>query len=159
MDNTTNDYIDTKTVEKTTDLLKHLAIATGILAAFKIISQPDILTGAGQLTDYVISLAPICLFVAYQSKTSKHKGQFIRWTDSSVEYKSKERNGTVAISDLQTIDIKLDTIDLHLKDGLTHVINLEDYKDYSDRQRIKFNFEQLQQRLTAASGVISPADK
>jgi hypothetical protein len=153
MDTSTDDYIETKTVEKTTDLLKHLAIAMGILAAFQLLSRPEILTGVGSLTDYLITLAPIGLYISYRSKTAQHKGQFIRWTDNSVEYKSKDQNGVVAISELSKIDINLDTIDLHVKDGATHVINLEDYKEYTDRLRIKSNFEKLQQRLTRGNCV------
>lgn len=143
MDTNVIDHIESKRIEKNEKLFKYLALATAILAVFKIMLRPDILTGDGSKIDYVIALSPIFLYFYYQSKTSKHKGQFIKWTASAIEYKSKNIQNHIAIKDIQDIKINLDDIALLLKNGSTQVINIVDYTDFEDRKRIKTNFERL----------------
>lgn len=137
------DHIESKRIEKNTELFKYLAISMGILAVFKIISHPEILLGNGQLMDYIISLSPLLLFLHYHSVTSKHKGQFIRWTEDKIEYKSKELNDIIAVSEIQNIEIHLELIRIYLADNIVHIINIEDYTEFEDRKRIKNNFKRL----------------
>ena len=143
MDTNVIDYIESKRIEKNSKLFKYLTIATVFIAVFKIILRPDILAGEGSTIDYAISLSPILLYFLYQSKNSKHKGQFIKWTQNTIEYKSKDIENSVAIPDIQDIKINFDDITLLLKDGSTQTINIIDYTDFADRKRIKSNFEKL----------------
>ena len=143
MDNNIIDEIQTNRIEKNEKLFKYLAILTGVLAVLKIILRPEILSGDGSVIDYIISLSPIFFYFYYQSKTSKHKGQFIKWTKKSIEYKSKDVHNVITIDAVQAIKINLDSIDIQLKDGSTQTINIHDYTEYDDRLRIKSNFEKI----------------
>ena len=137
------DEIKTDRIEKFGKLFFYGAIATAILAVFKICLNPEILTGAGKFSDYVITLLPIYMYYNFRKKTSKHKGQFIKWTENYVEFKSKDNQSTVQYQDIQTVNIGLDNIAINLKDNSTHTINIEDYTNYDDRLRIKKNFETI----------------
>ncbi|MCE3228234.1 MAG: hypothetical protein K0S32_2785 [Bacteroidetes bacterium] len=143
------DEISIDRIEKSRKFLFYGAIVTAIIAVLKIFMNPEILTGGGKLADYLISLLPIYLYFSFRKKTSSRKGQFIKWTENSVVFKSRGSENQILLTDIHNIKITLDNIDLHLKDGSTKTINIEDYSDYDDRMRIKGNFEKLTTRLNS----------
>jgi hypothetical protein len=141
------DEIKSERIEKFEKFFLYCAIGTALLLAIKIYLNTAILTGEGEAIDYVLPLLPISSYYTFRKKTSKRKGQFIRWTEKTIDYKSDGTEDTIFLTDIQDIHISLDMIDLHLNDGTTHTINVQDYADYNDRIRIKDNFTKVLQGL------------
>jgi hypothetical protein len=137
------DEIKTDRIEKFDKFFFYGAIATAIIAILKIFLNPTILTGGGKLLDYIISLLPIYMFFNFRQKTANRKGQFIKWTEDSIQFKSKDTECKIFISEIKDIKIGLDKIDLHLENGSTQTINIDDFTNYNDRLRIKENFGKL----------------
>jgi hypothetical protein len=143
MDKIVIDEIKSDRVEKFEKLFRNLAVITTFLAMARLALRPEILTGNGSTIDYLISLSPILFYASYKSKASKNTGQFIKWTETSIKYKTKDTHGDIVISDIKSIEINLDIINIVLKDASNHSINIEDFTKYEDRVRIKGNFEKV----------------
>jgi hypothetical protein len=142
------DKIENKTVERKMKFLKWSAIIMLILSLLKIYMNPDIFNKVGSSFDFIIFLLPLYLFYEYRKNAKNWNGQFIEWNDNEIIYKTREEHTTILkYVQIQSIDIKLDEIILNTKEGEQRKIYIEDFEEYSDRVRIKKNFESLNNKL------------
>lgn len=138
------DKIENKTVERKMKFLKWCAIITLILALLRVYMVPSALSRVGSAFDFIIFLLPIYLFYEYRKNAKNWKGQFIEWNDNEIKYKTREEQTTILkYEQIQSVDIKLDEIIINIKEGEQRRIYIEDFEEYSDRVRIKKNFETL----------------
>lgn len=125
-----------------------LAILGITIVCIQIILYPEILNERSRLLDLIVFLFPIGFYLQYRRKAKTWGGQFIEWAPDYVEYKCRQnKSELVRLNTLINIDIKLDEVILTLTDGKEKTISLEDYTEYSDRIKIKENFECLKVRL------------
>lgn len=139
--------LEIKRFEKNIKFFKWGAIITLLLAIIRIVFDPSIFNGTAKLGDFMMSLVPIMLFTQYRKTAKRWGGQFIEWNEFQIIFKTREYDKTtVEIEDIESIDIKLDTIIVRTKQN-DYEINIEDYTAYEDRLQLKDNFERVRKSL------------
>lgn len=84
------------------------------------------------------------------SKSTKSKvGQFIQWNTSNLELQLEgdKEIRSVNYADVSGISIALDLITIKKNTGEEIVLNIEGFKAYEQRLRVKANFERLKKYL------------
>lgn len=149
------DRLENKRYEKNIKFFKWVAIGSFIAAIARILSEPNILTGAGKTFDYVITLYPIGLYFQYRKTAKNWNGQFFEWKQNELKFKSRKYDKTIiAYTSIKSIEIKLDFIYIETTEN-SFEINIEDYTEYEDRMRLKENFKKLKNKLHSINTINS----
>jgi len=128
--------------EKILRKLKNSSIGLGVifLLQFSIFGFP---TNIGGLIDRsILLIVPIFTIYSYK-RLSKRRNQYIEFKKDEIKFKTKtDPDKTVKIKDIEAVDIKVHEIHLKTND-LTYKVYLEDFKNYTDRIRIKELFKEI----------------
>lgn len=139
--------IEAKNIERLFKIIKYSGIALIALSLVKLVFIYNFtFEGIGQFLDFAIFLLFGILILSYNKKnTSTRKGQYIEWKESSIEYKLKTSTSivTVEYSNILHVEIKMDMINLTLKNNTVLRMDISDFKSYENRTLIKSNFETL----------------
>jgi|GEM_PF-1243751 hypothetical protein len=108
------------------------------------------------LTDHVFKVTDIgyvnlsgFIFVVgfyydYRKKVKTLGGQFIEWSENEISFKSRqEETKTIKLDSIKKIEIKSSEVLLNTIEDLSYTINLDDYREYSEKIKIKNNFKIL----------------
>ncbi len=104
----------------------------------------------GYWLNALILFVPIGIYL-YQRKliVDNNATPFIEWQGDKISYKTSadKKVVTIDIDTIKSISIKLDSVEIFTAADLYHTINLADFVEYSDRVKIKTNFEKMQSSL------------
>ncbi|WP_420580490.1 hypothetical protein [Reichenbachiella sp.] len=140
--------IENRRFEKNITLFKTLAILTGILAVFRLIISPEILSGSGSLFDFGTMIIPVGLYIEYRKKAKDWGGQFIETTHDTLNFKTRmSKLTTVELDTITSIQIKLDQVIIGTTESEELTIHIEDFTEYEDRMSIKNHFSVLASKL------------
>tara|TARA_B110000091_G_C13554735_1_gene365959 strand:+ start:166 stop:672 length:507 start_codon:yes stop_codon:yes gene_type:complete len=108
------------------------------------------------LTDHVFKITDIgyvnlsgFIFVVgfyyeYKKKSKTLGGQFIEWRENEISFKSRQEEATtIKLDSIDKIEIKSSEVLLNTIEDLSYIINLDDYREYTQKIKIKNNFKLL----------------
>lgn len=128
------------------EVWKYIAISTGILAAYHLLTHPLSFWMNARLTDYAIVVLPLCFYFLYRSQFGQRR-KFLSWSAGEFEYHLVKTQGRISFSELSELRFDMERLRLVLKDGRTIVVDLKDYYDPRTREQIRLNFEKAGVRV------------
>lgn len=136
--------IENKRFEKTIRLFKILAISSVAIVGLYILSTLIFFNGEFEFVNFSGFLFAIGFYFEYKRKARTLGGQFIEWTENEISFKTRQKEAIVInYESITDIIIKLHEIIIKTDDNEEHKLYIEDFTDYTERMRIKNNFESI----------------
>jgi len=152
MQATLTEKIESKRIVKSQKLFMILAVLSVPLIAIKV--YYGVSGGTFQKIGYwlnaLVLFIPVGIYL-YQRKliADNNATPFIEWQGDRISYKAStdKKVVTIEVKNIKSISIKMDSVEILVTGSLCHTINLADFVEYSDRIKIKANFEKMQSSL------------
>jgi len=150
------DKVETNGLMKYKELLYVISVVLFFLFFVKVYLAPDFKPGhTFEVVSYwfysafFLLVPPISIILFIRKNRGNRSDQFIEWWNDKIIYKSKgvEDKTIIAADAIQEIKISVDQIEIRSQDQLIYLINIEGYKDYDMRSRIKGNFEKYRKGI------------
>jgi hypothetical protein len=138
--------IEAKGMNKMIKQLKWVAIGSLSLLIIRVLFLTDNFSELNFL-DALLFLSPLLIYLRYRKEFDKKIGQYIEWSDNIIKFRTKDIENQILINSISSIEIKVHQI-LISTDDHNYKIDIEDFKNYKDRQTIKNFFKNQKKKLS-----------
>jgi hypothetical protein len=130
-----------------------LIIVGVVFLFFKDYNSINNIRSIGAFGDSFFFLTLGLILLIHSTKKDKElKGSFIEFRNNGFAFKSRLKEyQTDNLETIESINIKIDFIEILTKDNNVFKIFLEDYIDYKDKKAIKMCFQQLKELKTISN--------
>jgi hypothetical protein len=142
------DRIDAKFAKTQYSIIKYSGFTLIILSLMQLLLFQDSgISGLDRNIDILILIVfgAVMVYSWYGKKLKNRINQYIEWNENSLTYKlGTGPENTISYENIANINMGQNEILIKLDNNDTLKLDIWDFKKYSDRQRIRRNFEQIQ---------------